>query len=447
MASQSLPACNRGSAAKSGINTPFTQITGQPYNTPMKYLSLLLFFMLMGVNAEAKKQVFKKDFGVKQKEAPYLYTPLTDTRKEGGYRVELYGEQFVSTSRIDGNAQTEEFLDGESFSRLETEIRFSYGYSRNLQFNLGARARRNQATYYTDSTDTSTLQTLTTQGVESIVLGVKYALPKVVGWRYALEGKYRKATFSIPEYDASEPNREIILGDVLSEVTFGGHIGKQFLNDNFIGASCFYNIPEGLSHELIYKAEAALVFKKFHIAVGVEGVYALGNDEYSGVADEKPAMYVGNTRIYNSVDRQYFSPYAEMGLGFSKSFGITIGGAQVMAMNHYDNGTKIYGSLVFGHQGTEDNSYVIENFKEYSLEATVIKVSPRGGFIQIDKGIADEIQKGMRVDIFDYDFAGGNKLLGSGVVYEVSASKSIVKITKIYQSRKMKAGNVVRMNQ
>jgi hypothetical protein len=72
----------------------------------------------------------------------------------------------------------------------------------------------------------------------------------------------------------------------------------------------------------------------------------------------------------------------------------------------------------------------IESFKEYEVEATVVRISPRGIFIKIDKGVGDDVSKGMVMDIFQFDYMGGNILTARGIVYEVDADSSVIKVVK-----------------
>ena len=91
-----------------------------------------------------------------------------------------------------------------------------------------------------------------------------------------------------------------------------------------------------------------------------------------------------------------------------------------------------------------DEEEKIEQFKEYDVEATIVKISPRGKFVKIDQGLSGDFAKGMKVDIYKADYFGGNILAASGVVYKVKVDSAIVKITKKYRKMKIEKGFVVR---
>ena len=88
----------------------------------------------------------------------------------------------------------------------------------------------------------------------------------------------------------------------------------------------------------------------------------------------------------------------------------------------------------------------VQSFKEYEIEAEVIKVSPRGKFVKIDKGLAHDISKGMVFDLYQADVFGGNTLVAKGVIREVSASWSVIKIHKKYTKLRVKKGYIARGN-
>ena len=74
----------------------------------------------------------------------------------------------------------------------------------------------------------------------------------------------------------------------------------------------------------------------------------------------------------------------------------------------------------------------------------MIKVSPRGKFLKIDKGITSDVEKGMVFDIYKSDFFGGNKLLFSSTVIDLGSDWSIVQINKIFIEHPLEIGLVAR---
>ena len=72
------------------------------------------------------------------------------------------------------------------------------------------------------------------------------------------------------------------------------------------------------------------------------------------------------------------------------------------------------------------------------------KVSPRGLYFKIDRGLVDDMEKGRRVDIYKPGSDGENILIAEGQAFEVKASSAIIKITKRFRNVRVKTGFVVR---
>ncbi len=86
----------------------------------------------------------------------------------------------------------------------------------------------------------------------------------------------------------------------------------------------------------------------------------------------------------------------------------------------------------------------MESFKEYVVDGSVLKVSARGNFIRIDQGLSTDVEKGMKFDIYQTDYFGGNVLVASGIAYEVGADWSIIKLVKKYKEIEIKPGFAAR---
>ena len=100
-----------------------------------------------------------------------------------------------------------------------------------------------------------------------------------------------------------------------------------------------------------------------------------------------------------------------------KKYRASIELSQTVAGTSTDKSFDALFSLAWTSGGKSSAEKFEDSFKEYTTEATIIKVSPRGRFFKIDKGLAQDVTKGSRVDIYKSDYFGGNKLVGSGVVH------------------------------
>ena len=148
--------------------------------------------------------------------------------------------------------------------------------------------------------------------------------------------------------------------------------------------------------------------------------------------------------MYNSINRTIISPRVQVGWAIG-SWRVDLYGSQVVAGKSTDKGTRLGIQLVkMSAPKKNPNSKTKESFKEYSIEATVLKVSPKGRFVQIEQGVSQDIEKGMRFDFYETDFFGGNELIATGIVYETSLNRSIVKIVKKYAKKTIHKGFTAR---
>lgn len=170
----------------------------------------------------------------------------------------------------------------------------------------------------------------------------------------------------------------------------------------------------------------------------------MNQDGFSEVPDQKPVLAGAVTSLFNSIDRSYMQPFVRVGYGFEN---LAIEGlfARVMSGVSTDEGNLLGArvSWAFG-AGKNASQMRVERFKEYFVEASVLRVSPRAKFLKIDKGMASDVRKGMQMDIFQTDFFGGNVLVASGVVFEVAADSAIIRLEKRFSDREIKPGFTAR---
>jgi hypothetical protein len=100
-----------------------------------------------------------------------------------------------------------------------------------------------------------------------------------------------------------------------------------------------------------------------------------------------------------------------------------------------DLGTAFGINLI--HRLEKSQLKIVDNkFKTYDTEASVTKVSPKQEYVVIDKGLADDFYKGMRIDFFEFDYVGGNVLVATGIVIQTKSDTCIVKITQKFNLEK-----------
>lgn len=361
------------------------------------------------------------------------YVPPTKTLLKRGYQLGVTSDYFNSSTRIDKDGNQQDFENGEGFSRIQSEVYGSYGLIDNLQISGGLRYRQNSSTVV--STLTGLEENDTSSGVESTFVNILYAFPVVDRMSYALEGSFRFRTFSNQETNASGQG-ELILGDEGND--YGASLAATYASrtNNFISARFGYRNPgEHISPELNWQIEGALRWKYLALIAGVDGVSSLNNDPYGNNATNKPVFYTGSTFLYHGTNRELIAPYGGLNLSLGESWRVELKGSQVVSGRSTDLGTSYSVSIVRRVEKAKSNKED-KSFKEYDFEATVTQVSPKKGYLVIDKGLSDDLQKGMKVDFFEFDYVGGNILLARGVVIETKSETSIVKITQVFNAKK-----------
>lgn len=352
------------------------------------------------------------------------------------YQIELGVGSWASTSTVDSEGVETEFAEGEGYSKLEGDLDFRYGYSKKFELKLGALFRQVKST---------SLET-TASGVESLRFGVQYEFASKSKWKYALDLQYNMSLYTNTDYLlASEiPEGEIVLGDSGTGYHVKGILSYKAQSGNHLNASlAWVGMPNALSSELRYDLNGHLVWQTFSIFAGLEGINSSKSDPYSDEPENKPPQGLSESNLWNSVNRSYTKPY----FGLYKTFGKTRWGlkyATVISGISTDLGSEILFSLAWNSSGETKEDRKLSKFKEYDVEASVIKVSPRGKFVKIDKGLSQDVEKGMRFDIYKTDYFGGNTLVAQGHVYEVAADWAIVKLSKKFKKIEIKPGFTVR---
>jgi hypothetical protein len=353
-----------------------------------------------------------------------------------GYQLGLSGDYFSSSTRQDKDGKEIEFEDGDSFTRTQGDVNAFYGLTENLQIGGGVRFRQNSSSIQ-DETETST-------GVESTYFNLMYAFKPVDKFQYVIEGTFRFRPFTNEETVGTNPG-SLILGDDGNEYSAGLGVTWTSKTQNFLTGRFGYRNPgQELSTELYWQLEAALTWRYVALIAGVNGISSLQNDPYENDEANRPAFNTGSTFLYNSSNREIVAPYAGFNLALGNLWRVELRGSQVMSGRSTDLGTSFGASLI---RRVEDKavSKPDRNFKEYDFEASITKISPKKGYVVIDKGLTDDVQKGMKIDFFEFDYVGGNILIARGIVIQSKADTSVVKITHLYNTKKeLKEGIVAR---
>ena len=352
------------------------------------------------------------------------------------YQLEFEARLWNSTATIDEEGEEFEFDEDEGYSQMEGDMLFRYGFGEQLELRGGAVFRQVKSTKFEASKS----------GAESARFGAKYAFKPKGSWHYAVDLQYKVTLYENTDYISTSdiPEGELLFGDAGNSYHVKGILSYKTQGGNSVNGSLAYvGAPNNLSSELFYDINGKIAWTTFAIYAGLEGVNSLKNDPYTAEPTTKPLQGFTESRLYNSINRSYSKPY----VGAYKTFGrvrLGLRGAQVMSGTSTDKGTEIAISLAWNSKGETRTDRKLKKFKEYDLEASVIKVSPRGKFVKIDKGISQDVEKGQTFDIYKTDYFGGNELVAQGRVYELGADWAIIKLSKKFKKMDIKSGFTAR---
>jgi hypothetical protein len=374
------------------------------------------------------------------------YVAPTRILARKGYQLGFSLDVFNSTKRVDDKGDQVDYASGESFSRRQGEINGYYGLTENLQIGAGVRVRQNVSSYF--SSFENKIKDETSTGVESTVFQFLYAFKPVNSLRFSLEGSFRMRPYSNEESNGTSDST-LILGDSGNEYSGGVGVTYTSRSKNFLTARVGYRDPgKDISDEIYWQAEGAMVWNYVALIAGVDGMTSLSNDPFNEesltLPVERPVYNRGSTLLYHGINRELISPYVGINLALGSKWRLELKGSQVISGVSTDLGTS-YGVSLVRRVEEQKVAKIDRAFKEYDFEASVTKVSPKKTYVVIDKGLSDDVRKGLKIDFFEFDYVGGNILLASGIVTETKSDTAIVKITTLYnRKRELKEGVIAR---
>jgi hypothetical protein len=375
-----------------------------------------------------------------------VYPLKAETIPAGAYNFDFNFNYSKTLSFFDVDGNEVELGEFQDYSLMDTDIKISYGYTRKLEFTLGGKFRQASSNRQ-DGTNQNSV-TDTTSGIEHASVGFKYAWKRKKNYRYAISGSWHYKPYDNTVYPnaASIPEGEIVLGDSGQELNLAFHLDYIYSKWTTVEASAGYRSPGNeLSPEVPFHIALVKNYNKWALWGGVRGIYSLGTDQYSDNPTGKPLNANGSTARWNSVNRSYMQPYAGLRYLMKKKYRVSVELGQTMSGTSTDKAADISFNLAWTSGGKSQEEIFEDSFKEYTTEATIIKVSPRGKFVKIDKGLAQDVTKGAKVDIYKTDYFGGNILIASGLVYESGPSWAIIKLLKKFRSVPIEKGLTARV--
>lgn len=356
-----------------------------------------------------------------------------DFFNEKAYSVLINLSRFQTGGYFDNDGNSQLLTEGSDFNLIQSETYVNYELTKDIELGAFFRARSVSSNVANVSASSS--------GPESVGVSGRYALPSLGKIKYALRGHYNKTLYHNSVYATALaiPKDEVILGDDGSEFGFGLAASFKMKPWVFDGVIDYVSPPNDLSSEIQYKIEGTYFFESLSLFGGLDGIYSLNRNQLS----QKPFLAQGSSNLFNSLNRQLLSPY----LGASyliDSYLVSFKGSTVLAGRSTDKGNTFLIALSWNSEGISADQEKIESFKEYNIEGSVLKISARGNFVKIDQGLSTDVEKGMKFDIYQTNYFGGNVLVASGTVFEVGSDWSVIKITKKYGEIEIKPGFAAR---
>jgi len=366
------------------------------------------------------------------------YVPLSKTINHRAFELKGLVNYFQSSGYFDETGAATSFNEGSGFEKFDLEGNVSYGISDQLQMDLGTRYRQNHS--FNTNVD------IVSSGLESYTAGMKYSFEPVGRWTFATELRYLQTVYSNEDFAAGSatPTNQLVLGDTGPEVSILGHLSWQRKKAHFFSGTLGYRrLGNSLSPEFPWNLETAYIYNSWAFIGGIRGVESMGSSEYKDSVTLRPTQATGETHLFNSINRAHREPF--IGVNYViDNFRIEMKAAHVISGVSTDLGNEFQMAILYNTGGSSLSEKKVESFKEYQIEATILKISPRNTFAKIDQGSANGVEKGMKFDIFKTDYYGGNEMVATAIAYEVGASWSILKILKTYKDAPIVKGFTAR---
>ncbi len=370
------------------------------------------------------------------------YVPPTRVLKERGSQISGSLDYFKTSKVSDEDGRKTSLADGQNFNRYQGEVNGLFGLTDDFNAGIGFRYRHQTSSFSAGNEDYNAKAS----GVQSIMAKVLYGFEPNNRTQFTLEGMFRYVPYGNEEISATTTDlNKLILGDEGNEYSVGlGATYSSLSNNHYTIRGGWRRPGDDLSTEFYWNGEIALQWRWVAALAGVDGVTSLKNSTYESDPADRPAWNTGTTQLYNSINREWMAPYVGLNFAFSPVWRIEFKVSQVVTGRSTDLGSG-FGINLVRRMDQSDEKIIDSQFKTYDLEATVTKVSDKKTYVVIDKGLNDDIEKGMRFDFFEFDYVGGNILIARGVVLKVSSDKSIVKLTHRFNlAKEIKEGLVGR---
>jgi len=362
------------------------------------------------------------------------YRLKTDTIRYRSIELGLSGNYFSTTGYFNEEGEKINLNEGDSYNRTDLLLFGGYGFGEYFDTSFGF--------LYRTHNSVKSESDMSSSGIESVAVEGKYKVDLYEKLTLAISLSFKGKMYENDPDTTGVGQEKMILGDDGYEMMMKGILTYQRTAHHYFTGEMGYRSysSDDISSDLPWLIETSWIKPRFAFILGLRGILSMNEDE--GLA--RTAYNQGATQLYNAVNPFYTEPF--IGVNFltgQTRFGLELS-QRVMGSNT-DQGYTIAASLTWNSSNEERKDQIkIHTVKEYSIEATVTQVSPRGLFIKIDKGVSSNVEKGETADIYMTNELGGNVLLATGIVYDTGVDSAIIKLTKKYKNINIKSGYVVR---
>ena len=365
-----------------------------------------------------------------------VHHPSTRTLRQGDLQLSLEFRQETSLGTFNGKGHRDPFKGEEDYQRLEYQAILLHGPSDRLEWRGGVRYRENKSILEMGDKAEG-------KGLESAMLGLRYNLFSHA--QFSLGGDLEVRKLLSRSVSLDSPQKEIQLGDEGEFFRLGAILALSLGKNFSLGAQGGVVLP-GQNQSIESDFDLSLFWNRGRLSVGLglDGIFSYGQDDFTDRPSEKPRERVGPTLTLKSINRSYYRGYGALHLDLTPNLWGEFRGGQVLGGEFWDEQHFLQFRLLYRWAGDRDQR-VVQRFKQYDVEADVVKVSPQGSLIQINQGLSGHVTKGMRFDIYRVDFLERNILIASGRVFAVKIDRAVIKILKVFkEDAKIKAGYVAK---
>ena len=277
------------------------------------------------------------------------------------------------------------------------------------------------------------------------MLGLRYGFYRSPGYSLALDLEVRKLLARpVSSESPGESSDKVELSDEGEFFRLGSIITIPFSKQFSLSGDWGLVLP-AKNQSVESNFDLALYWSKRRLAIGLglDGIFSYRQDDFTHDPGQKPSKPIGQTDTINSINRSYQRGYAAIHLRLSRHLRGELRGGEVWGGKSWDR--QLFGQFNLVYRQADEYGRVFKYFKQYHVEAQVLKISPRGQLLKIDRGFSSNVEKGMRFDIYQEDHLAESILVASGRVFAVRADTAVIKILKIFREDvKIEQGDIAR---